>query len=74
MTASLRRRLRGVGAVMARAGRIHLPSGPATGWSEDDVARVGTLIDTCGRALLARLDDEDLTALAARWDGEQGEE
>jgi hypothetical protein len=38
------------------------------------VARVGTLIDTCGRALLARLDDEDLTALAARWDGEQGEE
>ncbi len=59
---------------MAEAGRIRLPSGPAAGWSEDDVARVGTLLATCGRALLARLNDEDLTALAVRWEGEQGEE
>ena len=74
MTVALHRRLKVAGAALAEAGRIHLPSGPATGWSEDDAARVGTLIDTCGRALLARLDGEDLTALAARWDGEQGEE
>ncbi len=63
MTAVSRRKLRVVGAALAKAGRIHLPSGPAAGWSEDDVARAGVLLDTCGVAVLARLNDEDLTAL-----------
>ncbi len=74
MTASLRRRLRGVGAALAKSGRVRLPPGPAAGWSADDVARVGTLIDACGAALLARLDDQDLAVLCARLrGGERGE-
>ncbi len=74
MTVALRRKLRGVGAAMARAGRIRLPPGPAAGWSADDVARVGTLIDVCGAALLARLGDEDLATLCDRLrGGERGE-
>ncbi len=69
MTASLRRKVRGVGATMARAGRIRLPPGPVAGWGEDDVARVGTLLDTCGAAVLARLDDRDLAVLCTRLRG-----
>jgi hypothetical protein len=56
---------------MAKAGRIRLPPGPAAAWSADDVAHVGTLVDTCGAAVLARLDDEDLAILASRLRGEQ---
>ena len=74
MTVALHRRLKVAGAALAEAGRVHLPPGAAATWTDADVARVGTLLDTCGRALLARLDDEDLAALATRWDGEQGEE
>ncbi len=74
MSVVLHRRLRVVGAAMARAGRIRLPPGPVAGWGEDDVARVGTLLDTCGAAVLARLEDRDLSVLCARLrGGERGE-
>ncbi len=69
MTAALHRKLKVVGAALAEAGRIRLPSGPAAGWSADDAARVGTLIDVCGAAVLARLDDRDLAVLCARLRG-----
>ena len=73
MSVVLHRRLRVVGAALARACRIHLPSGPATGWSADDAARVGTLIDVCGAAVLARLEDRDLAVLCARLRGGEQE-
>jgi hypothetical protein len=74
MTAVLRRKLRGVGAAMAKAGRVRLPPGAVAAWSEADVARAGVLLDTCGAAALARLGDEDLAALCARLrGGERGE-
>ncbi len=69
MTAVLRRKLRGVGAALAGAGRIRLPPGPVAAWSADDVSRVGTLLDTCGAAVLARLDDRDLAVLCTRLRG-----
>jgi hypothetical protein len=67
--ASLRRKLKAVGAALAEAGRVRLPPGPVATWSADDAARVGTLIDTCGAALLARLEDRDLAVLCARLQG-----
>lgn len=66
MSAALHRRLRAVGAALAQAGRIHPPPGPAAAWTDDDAARAGVLLDTCGQALLARLDGEALAVLAAR--------
>ena len=66
MTVALRRKLQGVGAAMAKAGRIRLPPGPVAAWSEADVARAGVLLDTCGAAALAQLGDEDLTVLCRR--------
>ena len=73
MSAALRRRLKAVGAALAASGRIRLPAGPASHWSDEDRARVGILINVCGRALLTRLDEEALAALAERWRGRDEE-
>ena len=75
MSVALRRRLNAVGAALAASGRIRLPAGPASHWSDEDRARVGVLIDVCGQPLLARLDEEALAALAERWgEDRQGED
>ena len=63
---ALRRRLKVVGAALAKAGHIRLPEGPAANWSEEEVVRVGVLADTCGPALLARLDGEALVERGSR--------
>ena len=69
MTVALRRKVRGVGAAMAKAGRIRLPPGPVAAWSADGVASAGVLLETCGAAVLARLEDRDLAVLCARLRG-----
>ena len=75
MSVALRRRLKAVGAALAASGRIRLPEGRAADWSDEEMARVGVLIDVCGLALLARLDEEELAALAERWgEDRQGED
>jgi hypothetical protein len=75
VSAPLRRRLNAVGAALAALGRIRLPEGRAADWSDEEMARVGVLVDVCGRELLARLDEEKLAALAERWgEDRQGEE
>ena len=69
MTVTLRRRLKNVGAALAASGHIRLPEGPAAHWNDEEVARVSKLVDICGRALLARFENADLTALSERWRG-----
>ncbi len=75
MSVALRRRLKAVGAALAASRRIRLPEGRASHWSDEEVERVGVLIDVCGRELLTRLDEEVLAALAERWgEDRQGED
>jgi hypothetical protein len=64
VSVALRRRLNAVGAALAKAGRIRLPAGPASHWSDEEVERVGVLIDVCGWELLARLTEEALVVLS----------
>ena len=64
MSVTLRRRLNAVGAALAASGHIRLPEGRAADWSREEVARVGVLIDVCGRTLLERLDQEALVVLS----------
>ena len=66
MSVALRRRLSVVGATLAASGHIRLPEGPAAVWSEEEVARVVALVNVCGRALLTRLDNDELAVLAER--------
>jgi hypothetical protein len=66
VSAALRRRLKAVGAALAKAGHIRLPEGPAADWGDEEVACVGVLVDVCGRELLSRLDGAALAALVER--------
>jgi hypothetical protein len=78
MTKILNARLGRVGARLAHAGMLDLPTGPVSTWLETELERLGHLIEvseTTRRAVWSRLTDADLEWLVAIWggDGEAGE-